>query len=133
VEAIDYLLKPISLERFTKAITKLLADDQLNPDDSKTLLIKSGTKTYRISPGKILYLEKDGNYINYILTDRKIIARESISQALDILPSGFLQVHKSFIVNMTQVEIITKEELTTGGQKIPIGNSFKQSVLSYLS
>jgi two-component system, LytTR family, response regulator len=129
VEATDYLLKPISLERFTKAMSKVLSENSAGgPIQSSTMMIKSGTKIYRVDVDQIAYLMKDGNYMIYHSSNQNIMARESISEALDVLPDHFIQVHKSYIINIHNIDFISSEEISVKGDKIPIGNSFKDSV-----
>ena len=126
VEAIDYLLKPISFERFAKAINKAM-NNQQQPvgNTSVTVFVKSGSNVHRLETAEILFLQKDGNYMYYHRTDQKIMARESIAEALSKLPEDFLQVHKSFIVNLRKIDFFNKEEISLGANNIPIGHSFK--------
>lgn len=130
VNAIDYLLKPISLERFGKAISKMLKRERL-PEESmqQQLLIKSGSRQYPVQVSDILYLEKDGNYISYYLQKGKVVARQSVSEALSQLPSFFVQCHKSFIVNCRKVNFFEKDEIRLADMKIPIGNSYRENFL----
>jgi DNA-binding LytR/AlgR family response regulator len=134
VAAVDYLLKPISLERFSKAVSKMLAVAKTPVQIKREIVsVKSGNTTHRIRPEEILYLEKDGNYITYYLADRKILARETVQQAMDILPASFAQVHRSFIVNIEKVTAIEKESLRIDRYDIPIGASYKDSVMEKIS
>lgn len=127
VEAVDYLLKPISLERFSKTIGKLLQNRQEAPENTKSILmIKSGTKQYRTSISDILYLEKSGNYMEYQLGNKTILARESIQEALSALPEHFIQIHKSIIINLHKIEFLDKENVSINGKLLPIGSSFRE-------
>jgi two-component system, LytTR family, response regulator len=129
VEAIDYLLKPISLERFSKTIGKLLQNRSESPDLAKRILmIKSGTKHYRTDISAILYLEKSGNYMEYQLGNKTILARESIQEALSALPEHFIQIHKSIIINLHKIEFVDKENVSINGKLLPIGSSFREDL-----
>lgn len=129
VKAIDYLLKPISMERFTKTMSKVLSDDYHSTStQSNILMIKSGTKIFRVEADEIIYLMKDGNYMIYYVGDKKIMARESIAEAMDVLSDHFIQTHKSYIINTEKIDFISREEISVGGSMIPIGNSFKEEV-----
>ena len=133
VKAFDYLLKPISLERFTKTISKLLSPDspmEAQESLAKVLMIKSGNKVYRVLSTEIFYLEKNGNYMIYHLEEQKIMARESIAQALAVLPPSFLQIQKSYIINTDNVDYFNKEEVSMLSRLLPIGNAFKESLLN---
>ena len=135
INAIDYLLKPISLERFSKSITKLTSKFSTDTtlistnESNKTIFIKSGLETHQIKIEDINYLEKDGNYIHYITSEKKIMARETIAEALQHLTNDFIQVQKSFIVNFKKIDSITSDYVVISKVKIPIGSQFK-SVLT---
>jgi DNA-binding LytR/AlgR family response regulator len=137
VNTVDYLLKPISLERFTKAINKLMVlklpveSNGLASNNSK-ILIKSGTQTHQVDIADILYLQKDGNYMNYHLSHSKIMARESVAEALTALPNTFIQVQKSYIVNTKAINSFTNDNILIGNSQIPIGQQYKANLLGFL-
>jgi DNA-binding LytR/AlgR family response regulator len=138
VSAVDYLLKPISLERFTQAIAKVLTTRATPPAQAPgtaeptVVLVKSGTEVHRIDIDSILYLEKDGNYLTYHLADRRVLARASTAEALAALPAYFVRVHKSYIVNTRRITVVRKEELGVGEVWIPIGASYRAGLLERL-
>lgn len=135
VEAIDYLLKPITLERFSKTITKLINkisdENRWRPnkaEPSKMIFIKSGLETHQIVLDEIQYLKKDGNYIDYVVGDKKIIARQSVAEALDSLNEDFIQIQKSYIINFKKINSISSDFVTIGNTQIPIGIQFKNKL-----
>lgn len=133
VHAVDYLLKPISLNRFTQAISKVLQTTKPKPfSDATWLLIKSGFDTFRIEHTAILYLEKEGNYMTYVCETDKILGRETIQEALNKLPSSFLQTHKSFIVNTNKITRYDRTSIYLQKHKIPLSESYRQAVFDYL-
>ncbi|OUS02868.1 hypothetical protein A9Q86_02130 [Flavobacteriales bacterium 33_180_T64] len=139
VNAVDYLLKPISLDRFSKAITKLtntnsavLKSNDIHSEHSKTIFIKSGLETHQINLDAIEYIQKDGNYINYFVNGKKIMGRQSIAEALSLLNKNFFQIQKSYIVNFTKIDSVSSDYVVIGENKIPIGSQFKSFVLSRL-
>jgi two-component system, LytTR family, response regulator len=133
VDAIDYLLKPISLDRFTQAISKILKKKVTSNSLSTTwVLVKSGFETFRIVIDKVLYLEKDGNYITYYCENEKILGRETIQQAIEKLPETFVQTHKSYIVNTDKIKRYDRNIIYIGEHEIPISDSFASSVFSQL-
>ena len=140
LNALDYLLKPITFERFLKAISK--AKKQLNsgkeqnlipidmPATNNQLFIKSSKKLYRISASDILYLEKDGNYIMFHTTNKKILSRLNMQQVLELLPQAyFLRVHKSFIINLDHIDYLETHQVIVQGVKIPISKPYKKTLL----
>lgn len=130
VNASDYLLKPISLERFTQAITKLIGKNtKQNQTTESFCQIKSSTKMYRVAYNTIKYLEKDGNYMRYHTLTENISTRESIAEALNHLPSNYIQCHKSYIININHIKYLDKDQIKIGTDILPIGMLYKQNIL----
>lgn len=133
IQAIDYLVKPISLERFTKSISRILTiNEQLIASPKKMVNVKSGYETFRLDTTMILFLEKDGNYMNYHCVDQKIMARETIHESLEKLPDTFIQTHKLYIVNINKIESFDKNIVNMGKKKIPISDSYRDRILRFL-
>lgn len=138
LDAIDYLLKPFSLIRFMKACNKansLLQLKQQNgtPATAKEqpdyIFVKSGYEQFRIVLEDILYLESAGNYVNFILTDRKLISRLSMQEAVDLLPMGaFTRVHRSYIVANNKIERADRNSLYIKNIPIPIGAAYAPAI-----
>ncbi len=138
LNAIDYLLKPITFERFLAAVNKALAvlpGKQTGPvkEEEATVFIKSGPQTYQVKLNDILYLEKDGNYITVHLKDRNILVRENMGDIFDLVPaSDFVRIHKSYIVAVKHISMIEVHQLTINGEKIPIGSTYREPLRARL-
>jgi two-component system, LytTR family, response regulator len=139
LNALDYLLKPITFERFLAAVNK--ASSQLSSqnktgikdDTTGTLFIKSGPHTYQVKIGDILYLEKDGNYITVHLKDKQILIRENMGDIFDLVPAAeFVRVHKSFIVAIRHINMIEVHQLIINEKKIPIGSTYREPLRARL-
>lgn len=137
LDAIDYLLKPFSLIRFMKACNKannLLQLKQQNgapagKEQTDYIFVKSGYEQFRIVLDDILYLESAGNYVNFILTDRKLISRLSMQEAVDLLPIGsFTRVHRSYIVANKKIERADRNSLYIRNIPIPIGAAYAPAI-----
>ena len=135
LNAIDYLLKPITFERFLAAVNK--ASNQLSlqnkpsakEEEPGTVFIKSGPHTYQVRVADILYLEKDGNYITVHLKDKNILIRENMGDIFDLVPAAdFVRVHKSFVVAIKHIAMIEVHQLIINGEKIPIGSTYRESL-----
>lgn len=131
LNALDYLLKPVTFERFLMAINKAAAAlaSKNNPDEDAAILIKSGPQTYRVKVSEILYLEKDGNYITVHLKDGNILIRENMGDIFDLVPAAdFIRVHKSYVVAIRHISMIEVHQLIVNGEKIPIGSTYRDSL-----
>ncbi|MBC9930251.1 LytR/AlgR family response regulator transcription factor [Chitinophaga qingshengii] len=135
LDAVDYLLKPFSLIRFIKACNKahsLWQLKQQNPQPKESLpyiFLKSGYEQFKIMLEDILYLESAGNYVNFILKDRRLISRLSMQEAMDLLPAAlFTRVHRSYIVANDKVERADRTALYIRNIAIPIGAAYGTAV-----
>lgn len=139
VGVVDYLLKPITFERFFKAVDKFLSANQTVKPVEKTandpfVIIKSGLKSYKVNTDEISYIESLKDYIKiYQINGKPIVFKYKISDLeLDLKEKGFLRAHRSFLVNTRQITAFTNNEIEVKGFEIPIGASHKDSVLLFL-
>jgi DNA-binding LytR/AlgR family response regulator len=146
LNAIDYLLKPITFERFLAAVNKAVAVPAvaarsgvaaaaLPPASAEdpTIFFKSGPQTHQVKVKEILYLEKDGNYITAHLKDRNILIRENMGDVFDLVPAAdFIRVHKSYIVAIKHISMIEVHQLTINNEKIPVGSTYRESLRARL-
>jgi len=139
LNAIDYLLKPITFERFLASINKVLSlktlknGNTIKYDDDASIFVKSGPQTYQVKVNDILYLEKDGNYITIFLQDKSILMRENMGDIFDLVPAAdFVRVHKSYVVAIRHIAMVEVHQLTIGQVKIPIGSTYRENLKSRL-
>jgi two-component system LytT family response regulator len=137
LNAIDYLLKPITFERFLAAINKaagaISSKNGVSNEDEPVVFIKSGPQTYQVRVADILYLEKDGNYITVHLNNKHILIRENMGDIFDLVPPAeFVRVHKSFVVAIKHIAMIEVHQLVINGEKIPIGSTYRESLRARL-
>jgi DNA-binding LytR/AlgR family response regulator len=141
--AVDYLLKPFSLERFIVAVDKAI--ERLNKtsmvtgqsfDDEKTgdyLFIKTDSKIYRVAHKDIIYAEANGNYTKIITTQHTLMPAITFSSFEEQLPaSSFIRVHRSFIVNKSHITHIEGNRVFINTVDIPIGSNYKERFLKEL-
>lgn len=135
LDAVDYLLKPISLPRFIKAVNKAKArlEQKVVPTDKITL--KSDKRVYRLDREELLYLEGLGDYVKvYTSTHAKpIIVQQTMKALLSLLGVGFMRVHKSYIVNTHCIAHLDGTELgLKSGEKLPVGYSYRKEVNAFM-
>ncbi len=135
LDAIDYLVKPISFERFLKAIQKFLAQLEKQHTSSEQgsekeyIILKSDKKNYRIPLNELLYIEGLDNYIRVQTTNKSIICYEKLSGMEEKLPSArFMRIHRSCIANLDRVDVFTSAHVEIEGKKLSIGRSYKEEV-----
>lgn len=135
LNVVDYLLKPISFERFLEAISKLeypienkqVASGKEGSDKGYTFE-KADNTVYKIEYDKIRYIESDKDYVNVFTEDKSYMFRRSLKYWETILPGNtFVRVHNSYIVNIAKIDQITGNRIIIGDDTIPIGRSFKDS------
>lgn len=140
LQAVDYLLKPISLERLQQAVNKFITEssniksrshsNSPIPSSQKTYtFVKSDRKLVKVNYGDILYIESLSDYLKINLEDKTIVTRETITKIETELPSDlFLRCHRSFIVAIDKVEAITAENISIRNSIVPISRSYKEVV-----
>ena len=137
LDVIDYLLKPISLERFLKAVNKVMSSIKGEPHLSQTeigndyFFVKSDNKYEKIAIQEILYIEALQNYIVIHCADKKVITYSSLKSIESYLPAKeFLRVQKSFIVSVAKIDRIESDDIVIGKTFIPISRSLKEDVMN---
>lgn len=139
-DVVDFLVKPLSFERFEKAIHRVLqqkndpVNQVLSPsaEISDYLFIKDGSKRVKIVWEELLYLKSEGNYIAFVTKDKTTLSLMTAKEIEDKLPANFLRVHRSYIVNMNKVESLSPEEIYIGKLNIPISQKHKKEVMEYI-
>ncbi|MEE4116064.1 MAG: LytTR family DNA-binding domain-containing protein [Marinilabiliaceae bacterium] len=125
----DYLLKPIELDRFRKAISRV--EDSLrlqngNSDSEElSLFVKDGYRHKKIALDKLEYIKGEGNYLQFVCKESKAMSRMTFSDIIERLPGKkFLRIHNSYIVNMDKVDAIADNHVQIGSARIPIGSKY---------
>lgn len=137
LDIVDYLLKPFSLERFLKAVNKILVLPQgeslTKGPNEETIFLTSDKKYYQIKTKDILYLEAAGNYCKVCTTKEHHSTRKKISELIEDLPTDtFIQVHKSFAVAKKHITSIEGNRIHLGEHTVPVGQSYKMNVKELL-
>ncbi len=133
INAVDYLLKPFSFERFKAAVEKVKTGNEA--DEIKYLSIRADYKLHKINFDDILLIEGLDDYIQIHLHDHsKIIARSSMKNILEKLSEkDFVRVHRSYIVPVNNIKTIVNRNIHIGGFIIPIGETYKDTVMKILN
>ncbi len=141
LQAVDYLLKPISFPRLFQSISKYIGENQKTEvlsskeieDKPDSIFVRSDRKMIRINFDEILYIESLSDYIKIHLNEKLVLTRETITSIEAKLPKNdFLRVHRSFIVAVGKIESYTNEIIELGQKDIPISRSYRQQVMEFL-
>lgn len=128
LDALDYLLKPFSSERFMKACQKARQWMEFRSAAAKDtfIFIKTGYDQVRVSFDDICYIQSAGNYVQFILTDqKKILSRSTMAETSAMLPTDFfIRVHRQYTVNRRHITRIEKNTIYAGDTAIPIGPGY---------
>jgi len=132
----DYLLKPISFERFLQATLKVKKEEvsitqnlEEEKEENNSIFVKSDKKLIKLNFDAINYIEAYGNYIK-IYTDKMILTPQTLTDFLGKLPSDFMRIHKSFAINFKKLEVLDGNQVTLQNQvKLVVGKSYRKQLL----
>jgi DNA-binding LytR/AlgR family response regulator len=148
LDVMDYMLKPISFERFIQGVNKAIdliylqrhSGSPVAPAETihykqpihDFLFLKADYKSYKVKYSDILFIEGLKEYVTYYTKQRKFIVLESLKKLEETLPTGqFKRVHKSYIVNTDNIDSFYGNTIEIGDKEIPIGKSYAEEVKKY--
>lgn len=137
LNAVDYLLKPFSFERFMKAVSKLLDQQRLRQGPSSVLptylLVRTDGKTYKLAFEDLHYVHARGDYVKMHGRGKTLVCKDSLKRLSEQLPpEQFVRIHKSYLISLAQVQYIEGNQVKVGEQLLPIGASYKEGFLERL-
>jgi DNA-binding LytR/AlgR family response regulator len=137
LDGLDYMLKPVSFERFMKGVDKALdrmkqlpgngANDDIQPAECKEdfFFVKTETRIERICFSDVLFIEGKGDYWRIVMPGRKIMSLLNYRKLEEILPPGrFVRVHKSYVVSLEKIDSVERNRIFIGTHVIPISDTF---------
>jgi DNA-binding LytR/AlgR family response regulator len=141
LDAVDYLLKPISFERFLKAVNKVLQTDIHIPDSipyksdqivefpGNCMYVRADRKMIKILLHDILYVEGLSDYVKIITKTKTIITKQLLASLEESLPKqSFIRIHRSFIISIDKIDAYDNDTIQIGQKQLPIGRVYKQNV-----
>jgi len=144
LHVIDYLLKPISFERFTKAINNFLELESLqnsaNPPQEMPvqqnrdfIFLKADKKHFKVNLNDILYFESLGDYVVAFTVKKKIVTKERIGKLIENLPfDQFIQIHRGYVVSISKIESVGPGFVEIEKKKLPVGRNYKNELTRLL-
>lgn len=141
LDVIDYLLKPISFDRFVSAINKYYertnkpigVQSELKKETVNYLNVKADRKTHKIDISKIQYIESLKDYVKIVCPEVSIVTHDSLSNMETFLNEcGFIRTHRSFLVAIDKIKSFDAESVFLENDELPISRTYKKSVLAIL-
>ncbi len=150
LDVVDYLLKPISFDRFLRAVNKVYQHNQqvslptnvpppyvmpeAQPYSDAFIYLKADKKMVKVLLSDILYIESLKDYIRVFTPEKSVTAYQRISYMEEKLPNDkFMRIHRSFIIALDKIEAFSTAFVETGGKEIPIGRNYRTEVLKVLN
>ena len=139
LDAIDYLLKPFSFERFLKSVNKALEKLERTTTGNtevvpNSIFIKADKKVYKINLNDILYIEALDDYVKVVTTQQNYLVKDTLKSMLEELPaSQFIRIHKSYIIAGSKIVFFEGNFVKIGDKEIPIGASYREEVFNRLN
>ena len=137
---VDYLLKPISFERFSKALNKIV-DGKFLDDRQPTIInkhnehifIKSSSRFYKVDFNNIIYVEGMKDYVKIHTHENMLVTHQTMQEMEQLLPAGkFMRIHKSYIIALNHVKSIFGNSIDIGKATLPIGVNYKEKVMGFI-
>lgn len=151
LEVADYLLKPVSLERFLRAVEKVTARltparqlppppealPEAPPAEVQTappfIFVKDGTRLVKVRLSDILYIEGLKDYVSIYTPERRIVALQTMKSLEQLLPPDrFMRVHHSYIIHLEAIEAVERDKIQIGKTFIPISDSYRRAFRAFL-
>jgi DNA-binding LytR/AlgR family response regulator len=145
LDVADYLLKPITFERFLKAVDKVtqrmeearptISNQEKSVQEAKNpfVFVKDGTKLVKIQLDDILYVEGLKDYVTIHTKSQKIVSLQRLKLLEEQLPADkFIRIHNSFIVSLRAIDVIHRGEVQVGTALLPIGETYKKAFRDFI-
>lgn len=143
LDVADYLLKPITFERFLKSVDKIMQRLEADPKPVITtfetgssptfVFVKDGTKLVKVRLDEILYVEGLKDYVTIHTKSQKITTLQRMKVLEEQLPTDkFIRIHNSYIVALDAIDVIQKNEVSIGSVSLPIGDTYRKSFKEFI-
>lgn len=133
LEARDYLLKPISFDRFLKSVQKMKPLREVVEERADYIFLKAEYKIIKVAFCDIHYIEGMKDYLRVVTKTDKIMTLQSFSKLIPKLPADrFIRVHKSYVIAMDAIDSLERGKVRLGDKYIPVGDAYKSNFDEYI-
>ncbi len=131
IAVVDYLLKPFDFERFLKAVARVKDSYEFKQNQEHFQYIYADKTLHKIKTADILYIKAEVDYVKVVSKDHKLLALDSLKNWAEKLERfGFVQCHRSYVVNVKAVKNISKSRLTVINEELPVSASYKTALFT---
>ncbi|MFK7934364.1 MAG: LytR/AlgR family response regulator transcription factor, partial [Saprospiraceae bacterium] len=130
---VDYLVKPISFERFLQAVNKALRflEERTTQPEEQVLIFKEGSNIFKVKIADIDYIESMQNYVKIHTNERRFMVLMTLKELMQQLPTNdFYQIHRSYIIHLNKIEKIEQQEVVIAGTPLPISKRNRSDFLA---
>lgn len=135
VDAVDYLLKPVSFDRFRKAVNRALERIVIQNNSfsgSDYIMVKADKKNHLVYFKELIAVEAMGDYVSMYTEEKKLMVHSTLKEIILRLPSQFVQIHKSFVINISRISYLEGNQVVLGTVRFPVSNFYKENLLQKL-
>ncbi|HKK58014.1 MAG TPA: LytTR family DNA-binding domain-containing protein [Salinivirga sp.] len=130
----DFILKPVTFERFLKAVGKIRAEEKPIELNENYFYVNENKRMVRIDMSNIIYIESLRDYVRIVTTQKKVITHQHLSDFESKLPSDrFMRIHRSIIVAIDKIQSFTSSLIDVGEKELPVGRNYKEDVQNKLN
>ncbi|MGZ8536701.1 MAG: LytR/AlgR family response regulator transcription factor [Flavisolibacter sp.] len=138
LDAKDYLLKPVTLERLVKAVNKISNTIIVHEKEDTSIVeaqgfvyFRANRKMIKVKYTEVIYVESMKDYIKIVLVNEKpLLVKQSISSLEEVLPANlFVRIHRSYIVAIDKIAAFTNHDVEIGGKELPIGRLYAHHLI----
>ena len=136
VDAVDYLLKPVSFERFRASVNRILervSAKNENRNHPGHIMLRADKKNYKVDFDEILFLEAQGDYVKFVTSKESLMVHGTMKDFFAQLPSEkFEQIHKSYVIALSKVVYLEGNRVKIGEHKIPVSINYREQLIQKL-
>lgn len=137
LDVLDYLVKPISFERFLKTVNKaqkkLEGSTAIESEHAEFMMIKSNKKLFKVPYSDILHIQSMGDFVKVITPEKTFISSDTLKNILEQLPEKqFVRIHKSYIISIDAFSYLEGNRVKVGEEFLPVGLTYKERLLTAL-
>ncbi len=136
VDAVDYLLKPVSFERFRASVNRILDRISAKNEIKNTtghMMLRADKKNYRVDFDEILFLEAQGDYVKFVTENDSLMVHGTMKEFIAQLPpEKFERIHKSYVISLEKVIYLEGNQVKIGSHKLPVSINYREQLIQKL-